>query len=142
MKEINLIQSDYEMTKNLLNDFKQALAIWTTRDEYNKDSIQLTHGYIVNNIFEHQFKLEDMLLADLDNEKFGEIIGQIIRLKGLSHTYFKCFVHYWKCYEDGNTLAKYDAVSYGDSCRTALLERMKLAEKLIAYIENIKMYSI
>ena len=121
---------NYYHIEKVLGNLQTNLHKLATEGYASQEMIEMARGFIVLNILDsHFFKTQD-LLNQCDRQLMNQIGENMQRLQGLTRLYFDCFSHYWRCYVDGVTLAKYDAIFYGESCITAIQETLRLEEKL------------
>lgn len=136
MDELTFIYNDHKIIKKILIELREELRKLAIGEPIDRVMIEIARGFIVFNVLEYHHIREDELFEVCTWGSYKEIVQQIQRFHALSNTYFEYFQHYWKCYDDGQTLAKYDMISYGESYITTLLESMRLEEKLFNLTTN------
>lgn len=130
MNEITCFYDEIRTIRKVLVELKRELQQLATGERIEKEIVEMARGFIVFNVFEEHFIKTEERLGNDDYKAFRQMTTTIKRLQGLSQMYFEYFSHYWECFNQANDLAKYDVISYGESCITAIQESMKLEEKL------------
>lgn len=124
------VRREHETIKKILDVLKEEMVRLAMDNCVDKTMIELTKDFITHQVHGYHNIKEELIFEVCDPTLFSTLLSQIRRLRKLSYGYFEYFIHYWKCLDEGNTLAKYEVISYGESYVTAMLECMKLEEKL------------
>lgn len=134
--EWTTIHHQHQTIKKMLKVLKEEL-VSLSRDEGVDDMMM----GIIEDFFSHQvhgyhFKEEGKYIETIRSETTIELINSMNRMKRLSLDYFGYFTHYWRCFQEGNTLAKYDVIAYGESYLIAMNRIIHEEEKLFNLTRN------
>ncbi|MGL4798718.1 MAG: hypothetical protein ACRCWY_04865 [Cellulosilyticaceae bacterium] len=132
MRDMTFVQTDHRIIKDVLRELKVEMQALATVGQVDRVMVEIARGFILVNILDYHFPKEEEILDEWDATYYRKDIQQIYRLHGLSRMYYQYFEHYWRCFDEGMTLTKYDVIHYGESCIEAILAAMKIEERLFS----------